>query len=128
VGHQAGGHADLDVPELVGDGLEGDRDARPEVLVGGLDVERLATDDQAHQIDRGGEQQFLGVAALGGPIEQVIKGCGREGVLDGGSRHHTERALLKKALEDPAEEHGRIPAMTVPSPCQKKCYRQQVSP
>ena len=59
---QPRGHARLDVPELVVDALEGDGDALAEVLVGGLDVEGLAADDQAHQIDRRGEQQLPGVA------------------------------------------------------------------
>ncbi|MDY3557103.1 hypothetical protein R5W24_006290 [Gemmata sp. JC717] len=118
----------LDVADFVVHALEGNGNPLAEVLVCGMDMESLAADDQAHRVDGGGEQQFPGVAAFGGPVEQVIEGRGRECMFDRGPRHHTQRTGLEKALEYPTEEHGCVLTQDLPSPCLVAPYRQATSP
>jgi hypothetical protein len=103
------------VLEFLIDTLEGDRDALADAVVGRLNVRDSATHHQAHQIDGGGEQQFLGVAALGGARKQAVAERRRQGIFNGGPRHHTEGAFVDKLLEHGTQDHGRLRASALPS-------------
>src|SRR5579859_4946504 len=68
-----------------------------------------ARDDEGHQVDEGGEEDFAGVLALGTAVEQRIEGSGRQGVLHGAAGHHADRAVFTEALEDRPQQHGAPP-------------------
>ncbi len=102
LGGQAGFHAF----ELVVDGTE--RDAQGVGLgpVGGVDGGLDLGDDGAHQVNERGEQQGPGVLPLCGLLEEGVDRLGGEGVLQGGTDHDSDRALLGESLEDVVKDHS----------------------
>jgi hypothetical protein len=73
-------------------------------------VRRLnATDDQAGEIDEGGEQEFMGVLLSSNVGKESVEEFGAEGILQGAAQHDGERAPVHEALKDLPEEHGLPP-------------------
>ena len=66
----------------------------------------ILADDGAHQVHDRGEQQGAGVLPLGGLLEEGVDRLGGEGVLQGGTGHDGDGALLGEPLEDVVEDHG----------------------
>ena len=86
--------ARLGAVELVVDGPERDAERLGVGLVGGVDGGLDVADDGAHQVHDRGEQQGAGVLPLGGLLEQGVDGLGGQGVLQGGTGHDGDGALL----------------------------------
>jgi hypothetical protein len=99
------------VLQLVVQGPDGDADLVRVGLIGGMHGRADATDDQAHEIDDRGEQQFTSVLLFGGAVEQVVEFFGSEGVIQGAAQHHGEGTVLHKAVEDLTEDHGSTSAL-----------------
>jgi hypothetical protein len=108
VGDELRGDGQFEMLELLVNGLEGDGDAVEELLVGGLDVGSGAADDEADEVDGGGEQKGAGVAEAGVPVKEGVEVGVGKGVLDGGSGHDGERTASDELLEDGTENHGGL--------------------
>src|SRR4051812_45997597 len=68
-----------------------------------------SADDEAHQVDDRGEEQFAGVLGGGGLLEESVQFVGVEGSFQEGAEHDGDGSLLEEPLEDVAESHGCRP-------------------
>jgi hypothetical protein len=91
------------------DGGERDLDLLQRGPVGGIDLGTDVADDQGHQVDQAGEEQFPRLLIDLGVIEQFVELVGVEGAFHEDARHDGDRAVLDEALEDLAEQHDRDP-------------------
>ena len=107
--HQGCGDGGLGVIEFVIQGLEAGPDPGGVGLVGSMVGALDATDDQAGEIDQGGEQEFMGVLASSGVGEELVECLGSQGVLQGAAEHDGQGAAVGKALKDFPQEHDSPP-------------------
>ena len=63
-------------------------------------------DDDEHQLDHRGEEQFAGALGLGGVVEELIELLGIEGAFEQGAVHDGEGTGLEEALEERTQLHG----------------------
>jgi len=80
----------LDVLELVVNGWIADRELVLELAVGGMDGGILAEDEACHHDDEGGEEQLVGVLALGSAGKELIEVVGIKDALQNGSGHDAD--------------------------------------
>jgi hypothetical protein len=66
-----------------------------------------ATDDQAHDIDDGREQQLALILGMGMLFEEGIDGLGIQGVFQQGAHHHTDGAFGHEAFDDFTQNRTR---------------------
>ena len=87
--------------------LASHRDTVLQVFVGRIDRRLHATDDQAHDIDDGREQQLARILAGGMLLEEGIDPLGIQGVLQQGAHHNTNGAFGHEAFDDFTQNRTR---------------------
>jgi hypothetical protein len=95
--------------ELVVNRWIADRELVGALAVGGMDGWFLAEDNACHQVDEGGEQEFVGVLALGGAGEKLVEVVGIEDSLQDSSGHDADGLFRDEGLKDFVQEHGGFP-------------------
>ncbi len=89
--------------QFVVNGLVADGNLVFELAIGRMDGRLLSENDSAHQLHKGGEEQFVGVLPLRGPREQLIKGLRIEETLKGCSGHDANGCFLDEGFKDLVE-------------------------
>src|SRR5690349_1914342 len=89
--------------------LRGDGELVVELAVGGMDGGFLAEDNPCHPVDEGGEQERVGVLALGGASRESIEMVGIEDSWQDGSGRDADGLFLNEGLEDFVQEHVEFP-------------------
>ena len=107
--HQGRGHRQFDVLQLIVNGLIADGELVFERAVGSMHRGLLVQHDAQHQVDEGGEEQFVGVLTLGGTGEQLVDALGIEEALEYSPGHHTDWLLLDERREHLVQQHLRFP-------------------
>ena len=98
----------FDVLQLVVNGLVGDGDQVFELAIGRMDGRFLSENDSAHQLHKGGEEQFVGVLTLRGTPT----------IYQGEELGLTDVAIPPELVQDPWEKNvprlglGRDPVRT----------------
>src|SRR5262249_5617930 len=109
VAHESTTDARFDPLELLIDGRQRGGDLAERGQIGGADRRLDSADDQAHQIDERGEEQFPGVLGGSSLLEESVQFVGVEGTFHQGADHDGDGGLLEESLEDVAEWHGCRP-------------------
>ncbi len=111
VGDEAAADPRFDPLELLVDGGQADSDLAERVKVGGADRGMDASDDRAHQLDYGREEDLPSVPWGGGPLEEAIDLRGIDGAFQQGTEHDGNGDILEEAFEGLTEEQGRGPCV-----------------
>ena len=95
----------LDPLELGVDGRQRGHQLVERVEIGGPDGGMDLGDDDEHQLDHRGEEQFAGPLGLGGVVKEPIEFVGIEGAFEQGTVHDGDGTGLEESLKEGAQLH-----------------------